>query len=258
MFWICADPVHLVVDRDSLVLQPRSQLQLSKADSLALFATLETHFAKIGMRMAHIDSGHWCLGVPDRPHLVTSDLELVEGWDVNDEMPSGQDSATWQRYVTEAQMILHDHPVNVARASRGEPVINSLWLWGGGVSPQPEKSFDSMSVNDAFLQEIGKLSGAQMIRCDAGEFSGIGSGNALAELPVSPGIDYGNALSKLEADWIAPAWRALRTGKLDRFTVVLQLPGAVVECACDRKSRTRFWKMARPLTRSLSKFQDAL
>jgi hypothetical protein len=38
--------------------------------------------------------------------------------------------------TNEAQMLLHAHPVNEARDRRGELTINSIWLWGGGVSPE--------------------------------------------------------------------------------------------------------------------------
>ena len=32
--------------------------------------------------------------------------------------------------------MLHQHPVNAERRTRGLPPVNSLWLWGGGVLPQ--------------------------------------------------------------------------------------------------------------------------
>ena len=257
MYWICADPVHLAVDRDSLVLQPRSQLHLSESESLAFFATLESHFATTDLRLVHVDTGHWCFGSPRRPHLVTSELELVEGRNVNDELPSGQDSSTWQRYITEAQMILHDHPVNAARESRGEPVVNSLWLWGGGVVPEANTFFGRMSVNDSLLREIGKLSGAQMINPPAASIEFCDTGNYLAELPRRNAGDD-DILAQLESNWMVPAWHALRTGKLDKVTLVLRLSGAIVECSCDRKARRRFWKRRQPLSGTLARLQETV
>jgi hypothetical protein len=37
-----------------------------------------------------------------------------------------------KRLLTEVQMLLHHHPVNLARQEQGLPVINSLWCWAGG------------------------------------------------------------------------------------------------------------------------------
>ena len=34
-------------------------------------------------------------------------------------------------------MLLHAHPVNEAREARGEPAVNSLWLWGAGPRAAP-------------------------------------------------------------------------------------------------------------------------
>ena len=257
MYWICADPVHLAVDRDSLVLQPQSQLQLSEAESLALFSTLEAHFATANLSLVQVDSGHWCLGTPRRPHLVTSELELVEGRDVNDALPSGRDGSIWQRYITEAQMILHDHPVNAAREVRGEPVVNSLWMWGGGVVPEVIKSFDKMSVNDPLLREIGKLSGTLVSTPSGASIDFCGAGDCFAEFPAHSTSDDELVLAQLESDWMVPAWQALRNGKLDKVTLVLRLAGAMIECSCERETRRRFWKWRRPLSETLTKFREA-
>lgn len=258
MYWLCADPVHLAVDRDSLVLQPQSQLQLSKSESLAIFTTLESHFATADLRLVHVDTGHWCFGTPHRPHLVTSDLELVEGRNVNDVLPSGQDGSVWQRYITEAQMILHDHPVNAARESRGDRVANSLWLWGGGVVPDANKCFDRMSVDDPLLREIGKLSGAHMSKSPDASIEFCETGNNFAEFPARRISDDDDVLERLESNWMAPVWHALRTGKLDKVTLVLRLSGAMIECSCERKVRRRFWKRRHPLAGTLAKLQEAV
>jgi hypothetical protein len=258
MYWICADPVHLAVDLDSLVLQPQGQLQLSESESLAFCTTLEAHFAAADLRLVHIGTGHWCFGTLRRPHLVTSDLELVEGRNVDDVLPSGQDASAWQRYVTEAQMILHEHPVNSARESRGEPAANSLWLWGGGVVPEANRHFNTMSVNDPLLHEIGKLSGAHMSDPPAVNIDFCETGNNLVEFSEHATGEDGDVLSKLESDWMVPAWQALRTGKLDKVTLVLRISGAMIECSCDRKARRRFWSRRRPLSGTLVKLREAV
>src|SRR5258706_98729 len=47
-------------------------------------------------------------------------------------MPSGTDAARWQRWQNETQMLLFEHPVNVAREAAGRAPVNGVWVWGGG------------------------------------------------------------------------------------------------------------------------------
>jgi hypothetical protein len=42
--------------------------------------------------------------------------------------------------LNEIQMVWHEHPVNIARAERGEVPINSLWLFGGAKGWSPGHS----------------------------------------------------------------------------------------------------------------------
>jgi hypothetical protein len=44
-------------------------------------------------------------------------------------------SGPLNRLVTEAQMLLYEAPVNVARESSGRAPLNSIWFWGAGPAP---------------------------------------------------------------------------------------------------------------------------
>jgi len=255
-YWICADPVHLAADRDKLVLHQQSQLQLTHSESQELFTALGAHFASEGLHFVHADSGRWCVATRHRAHLVTTDLELVEGRDVNECLPSGQDGPIWQRYMTEAQMILHDHPVNAARELRGQPVVNSVWIWGGGGVPATIRRFDKLSVCDSLLRELGKLSGADVSTLTAPGIEFCISGDNLAEFPLRQSDD--DVVARLQSHWIVPAWQALRNGELDNVTLVVRVAGAMVEFSCDRQARRRFWKRRSPLSDTIAKLQATL
>jgi 2,3-bisphosphoglycerate-independent phosphoglycerate mutase len=47
-------------------------------------------------------------------------------------MPQGEASRELVYLMNQAQIILHNHPFNQARAKNGEDVINSVWFWGNG------------------------------------------------------------------------------------------------------------------------------
>ena len=254
-FWVCANPVHLAIDRDSLILQPLSELRISDQESQALVSAIRAHFATEQLEMIHIDTGVWVVGALHDQNLSTTELALAEGRSVDGLLPTGADAPWWQRMVTEAQMILHDHPVNIAREQRGEVPINSLWIWGGGTAPVIQKSFDTMHAADALLRALAALSGTPLMDLPGDALDIPLDHRYLVEFVVTDKPGTTGSISALETDWIAPAWRALGTGRLDELTLIVPLPNAIAVCQCDRKARRRFWRRNRTLTRLLGQWQ---
>jgi hypothetical protein len=50
-------------------------------------------------------------------------------------LPSGDHTAMHRNILSEIEMALHDHEVNLRRVGEGKQPVNSLWLWGGGKAP---------------------------------------------------------------------------------------------------------------------------
>lgn len=254
-YWICAQPVHLEVNRDDLILQPVSQLRLSEEESRTLFSVVKSHFADDLLEMEHVDTGLWCVGAGRAQRLSTTEIDLAQGRSVDGLLPSGEDAQWWQRLVMEAQMTLHEHPVNVAREQRGEAPVNSLWIWGGGTPAVVHKGFDKMCVVDPLLRAAAILSHTQLIETPVKVADFLVDGRGFFEFNLQTNDKNGASLSVLDSEWISPAWQALRNGRLDQLTVVLALPNAMLICRCDRKARRRFWKRTQPLHRFLARWQ---
>lgn len=78
----------------------------------------------------------------------------------NPHMPAGPDADSYRRLVSEIEMALHDHPVNVERQSRGQRPVNSLWLWGGGFAPERSKiTLPPLFADDPLLRGFWKSAG---------------------------------------------------------------------------------------------------
>ena len=45
---------------------------------------------------------------------------------------AASDARPWRRWLTEMQMLLHEHPVNAAREARGRAPVTGVWFSGGG------------------------------------------------------------------------------------------------------------------------------
>src|SRR3546814_7921528 len=54
---------------------------------------------------------------------------------IHDLLPAGNDGRRWRAVLNEAQIVLHNHPVNAERVRSGRMPVNSLWFHGGGRLP---------------------------------------------------------------------------------------------------------------------------
>lgn len=255
-YWLCIDPGHLAVERDHLVLTPAARLNLSDRESEELHAFLAPQFAADSLRLVRIDAMRWCISSDEPVRVTTCDFESAVGSDINALLPQGEDAAHWLRLLTEAQMLLHTHPVNVNREARGAPAINSLWLWGGGVKPHVSPANVTVAACDPFLSALAKLSSARCVELPDG-LSGLIDDLSAGDTLVAPdfGLGAGNAeqLQQLEAHWVEPAWAALCRGIIDEFRLAICTVNGVSELAARRSTGFQFWRRAVPLARALAR-----
>ncbi|MBN2539113.1 MAG: cofactor-independent phosphoglycerate mutase, partial [Deltaproteobacteria bacterium] len=65
------------------------------------------------------------------PHDIVG--EPIDGW-----LPKRKGSEEIRNLMERSRNILRDHPVNLARASKGRKTADSIWLWGEGRAPRME------------------------------------------------------------------------------------------------------------------------
>lgn len=242
-YWLRADPVHFALLRDSFALTRIDDLSQETAD--ALVGVLQTHFASEGLYIHAPHPLRWYLTCTMQPQLHTRSPELVFGRDVRGWLPEGADAGIWHRYLNEIQMLLHDHPANIARESRGALPVNSVWLHGGGVLPEvaPRPTWHIWSTLP-LPRGLAQASGAAChdAPVDAPTWRAQRS-NGGQHLVVLEAMDAG----QLERDWAAPLLNMLHMGELDRLELVLALPDGTLHCAVRRSDLWKFWRRPRPL-----------
>lgn len=136
-YWLRADPVHLVLQRDSFSLTEPCPLSVLRADADAMISSLNQHFEPDGLMFCLGESGAWYLRVEQKLQIKTSLPAMAIGQNVAHYMPQGTTANVWVSYLNEMQMLLHGHAANAARELAGDVVVNSVWLSGGGVMPAP-------------------------------------------------------------------------------------------------------------------------
>lgn len=132
--WAMVTPVHARVSLDHVSVEAPRDIGLDDTESRALFDALLPWFEGDGHRLVYGHAHRWYVCHPALATLATSSLARTSGEAIERWLPRGAHARHWQRLQNEAQMLLHTHPVNDARESRGVKPVNSLWLSGTGAA----------------------------------------------------------------------------------------------------------------------------
>jgi hypothetical protein len=244
---IRADPVHLETGADRLTLFPASCAGLQVDESKELVRTLNESLEKIGGQCVFGATERWYMTLPQIPECDWIAPECVEGRDVLAFMPRGADGAITSRLINDAQMVLHDHPLNEARRGRGDPEINSIWPWGWRTgSHKPLPKWNGRTIADhPYARGLAILSGSAPGVVTAADIeTPKGQGLILfqeleAALRSEQTGSVHRALAQLEERIVQPLVLALRRGSLD----CLQLVTSSGCCYSLRRTDFRkFWR----------------
>ena len=240
-YWLCADPVHLILQRDHFTLSEPVPLDIARPDAELLVASLNQHFVAEGLQFHIGSSGRWYLQLETPPAVMTSLPDAAIGRDTSAYMPQGMEAAQWNRLLNEMQMLLFDHLVNQAREARGEVAMNSIWLSGGGILPTEQ------------------LGNNKMVYADIPLAKGLAKVANLACLPVPDNLaaildkSQGEAVLVLdnaedaESKWFAPLLQALRSRQISHLSIHLALQGQVLQLEVKPADTWKFWCRVKPL-----------
>jgi hypothetical protein len=259
-YWLRADPIHIKVERDRLSVVDSALFEISDEEARAFVEALDRHFSADGTSFLSSTPKRWYARVSRAPDLATRSLREVAGRDVQRNLPTGSDALHWHRVFNEAQMLLHGHAANAAREERGEPPVNSVWLWGGGTRPAVRgRPFDhvwSDDVNAMALADAADAAAAPL-PANAAEWlaaTALGGSHLIVLDALSGAVAYEDLdawrerLAALEARWFAPLAEALQRGRISRTTMVI--PGEAACCRFDtaRTDLYKLWRTVKPLS----------
>lgn len=243
-YWLQADPVHLVLQRDSFSLGEPAPLPLSRQQAEALLTDLNRHFAEDGLQF-HLGRGpcpRWYLQLPTIPDLKTSLPQQAIGRDIRLYLPQGTDAPRWQQLGNEIQMLLHEHPVNQAREAAGDLPVNSLWFSAGGVLPDELKAEAEQVFSHMPL--LTGLARAAAVPCQP---LPANAQAWLAQAKTNPILTL-DALEQAELDWFAPLLGLLRRRRIRRLELCFAVRDRVLSVQVNWYDLFRFWRRRNPLT----------
>ena len=253
--WVRADPVHLQLMRDGVVFVPGTAFGIRPDEAQVLVQALNAHFAG-RMEIQALEPARWSARLArELEATLDSPLEMA-GRRV---APGSKADAL----LNEVQMVLHEHPVNEAREARGEPALNSVWLWGAGRAPDFAEADEKAKWQSVTADEpiaLGLARGAQVRARGLAASAEAWLDRAPEEgrhlvvldalrlpLAVSDAAAFASRLEGLEAAWFAPLLAALRAGRIGMTSV--HVPDAGVSFETIGGDLRRIWRRAKPLTK---------
>lgn len=253
-YWMRADPVHLKLHGDRLILAEASRLAVTPDETREFVAALNSHFAGAGISFVAPHPQRWYVRTRDEARLHATPTSEAAGRSIEALLPRGDDSARWRRVMNEAQMLLHQHPRNEAREQEGRPAVNSVWIWGAGRDGRLAAAYDVLWADDPVAKGLAAASGGVVrpLPPTGASLLESGGGTRLAVLPL-PATAYGDlaewreAVVALERTWLAVLLAGLRDAALDSLTLHGLGPDHGYTSVLTRRDRLRFWRTRRPL-----------
>ncbi len=170
--------------------------------------------------------------------MVTSatPAALLDRQNPGGSLPSADAAADTLNLISEIEMTLHEQPVNEERQSRGQPPVNSLWIWGGGHAPERSRvPLPPLYADEPLLRGYWESVSAE---------AGAWPGTVAACLDAAPAGFVASAAPRQEGgnplDSELGALRdALRAGRLERV-VLISADG--LRATLHRSDRFRVWR----------------
>lgn len=206
--WLRADPAHVRADLGAGRLLACGELGLDEAEAAALLAPLKPLFGDDGCPISAGAPSRWYLSLPRDARLPTFAAPArVLGDDIYAHLPEGDLGRRWRRLLSEAQVTLHNHPINAQRVRDGRLPVNSLWFWGGGALPDHVRSAHRrVASDDLMLAALARPAGIERSDRPA-EFASLAA-------PAGTLLDLRRLRARAELDraWLVPALAAQARG----------------------------------------------
>ena len=123
--FLVAEPTHLRLDFDKLLISESELLQLDRESARGIIDNINAHFAP-EIKLYYVNEHMWLMGhnlsLPNTDYY--SILDII-GENIDDYLPDIQIN----KLLNEIQMLLYTTEENKLRNNEGSLTVNSIWVW---------------------------------------------------------------------------------------------------------------------------------
>ncbi|MSP86663.1 MAG: hypothetical protein EXR38_01100 [Methylotenera sp.] len=242
-YYLRADPVHLLLQRDCFSLGEPIPVLVAREHATLMLASLNQHFNQDGLSFLLGNSGAWYLKSMQSPQITTTLPSAVIGKNIHDFLPQGLSSSSWLAVLNEVQMLLHEHPVNAAREAAGEVAVNSVWLSGGGGRPKAKAQLDNttaLMANSIFHQGLATWAGLPWQSLP-------NQLEAVLQKPLPQVRLQLPSNADLDESWFSPLLAALKDQKIKQLSLNLGFYDKCLMVEIKPIDLYKFWRSAKPV-----------
>ena len=268
-YWLRADPVHLRVEHDQVLLADSRTFNISLEEAHQFVEVINKYFSEddlfsqggidnnkelISIFPLYADRWYICLQQP--PLIHTHLLSDVIVKNINGYFPYGPEEMFWRRLLNEVQMLLHEHPLNQVREERGDLALNGIWFWGGGITPKPVISpYQHVWSNDVLLSSLAMASGINLMELpnnmekwphlNRSDRQLIFLNSLYGKSQYGDAYGWRESLKDLEKNWFMPVLNMLKTNIINQLTITTINEGVARDFFITKNNLYKFWRMGR-------------
>ncbi len=144
-YFLIAEPTHLRLDRDRLLISESELLQLSNDEEIALINLINQHFAQ-EIKLYYVNANLWLIGhnINIEEHLPEPILNII-GENIDEYITT---NIHLNKLINEIQMLLFSSTINMERQQEGSLTVNSLWLSDIDIQPHLITSYTNIFANN--------------------------------------------------------------------------------------------------------------
>ena len=144
----------------TIYMQNFSAGHISTAEARKLVETLQKELGSHEVEFyAGVGYRHLMVWRGGKDAMRTIPPHDITGKAIIDSLPSGAGADMLNNLMNHAQMVLHNHPVNLRRKEQGQLPANSVWLWGHGKTPRIETYREKYVLDGAVISAVDLIKG---------------------------------------------------------------------------------------------------
>ncbi len=139
--WCVVSPIHWQATHiDAMILAAEDDLQLTGETGRAFFDVFAEFVAPEKINSFYHDPTTWLIQVDNHPPIHARPVGSILHQSLRSEIEKLDATLFWQRFLTEIQMFLSQHPLNQLQSKSNRLTINGVWIWGNqGLLTKPGK-----------------------------------------------------------------------------------------------------------------------